>query len=400
MQLADHPIFHFLGSHALGTSAATTLVASLPFTPEMLDARGALDPKYTALGAMIGGRASMLKAWVGRRNKPEGQAITEVVHEIEGGTDPSSAKVLNMLGRISSLTGDVGSFPSLSAGLQEKAAAEDARGRAAVARAVITDDFPLVFDEPLKGVLQLDGVGIRPGAGRRILAVFAVDGGTLLPQPRPDGKPGWYYPLAVRLIALDRQGAVIRQIDTVRHFVSADSLATRQYLTGYVELPVPAGVYQVRGLLSSPSTNAGATASRDGIDLRLDENALQLSDIIMGRESSNLAWRFGQQSIPLNPLNAFPWGGNALIFYEAGGLTPGAQYETTFSIRRSGQSAGDKALVEVVSAFQADDTYQVRTQSLGLEQLKPGSYRLNVSLSDPKSGQVVVRSQDLIILSK
>jgi hypothetical protein len=394
----DRPIFHFLGSHALGTTAATTLVASLPMTPEMLDSRGTLDPKYSALGEYVRGRRESLYAWSKSRDAiDKNPEFFEAIKMIQQGRNPRSGAVLATLGA-SAARG--GSMPLMSPNLQEKAAAENERGRSTVIAGVSTDGFPQTFDRQLDAVVQLHGIGIGPGEQRRVLAVFALDGKGLTPQSRPDGKPGYFYPVAIRLVALDRSGGIVRQLDTTRNFVTADSLGTGQHLSGFLELPLPAGIYQVRALFSQPGTNAAAAGARDGIDLTGKSSELDISDLLLGREGSNLAWRFADQPFPLNPLNAFPRSTDAVLLYEISGLAPGVKYETVLAVRRPGDKPTSKPAIEVTTAFEPTGAYQLVRQGVGLSQLKPGPYWLEVTLRPVGGDREVSRKQALNILEK
>jgi hypothetical protein len=394
---SDRPIFHFLGSHALGTTAATTLVASLPMSPEMLTSRGVLDPRYGALGEYIGGRRDMLKSWSTTPDARKNPEFFAAIKEIQQGRHPRSGRVL---GEIAAAGARGGSAPLFSPGLAEKSAAENERGRRTVITGVSSDGHPREFARQLDAVVQLHGVGIGPGETRRVLAVFAIEGKGLVPRPRPDGRAGFYYPIALRLVAMDRHRGIVRQVDTLRNFVTADSLGPGQHLTGYVEFPVPAGSYQVRALITSGDNDAGAAGARDDIDLTGHRAELTLSDLILGREGSTLTWRFAAQPFPLNPLNAFPRGTDAELLYELGGLTEGKEYRVRMSVRRPGDAPTRKPLVETLFTVRPASSYQLVRRVLGLRELKPGGYNLTVTIDEAGSDRSVSRSRVLNILDQ
>src|SRR5690606_9501932 len=126
-----------------------------------------------------------------------------------------------------------------------------------------------------------------------------------VPKPRPDGGPGVLYPIAFRVIALDRAAGLVRQLDTTRTFLAQDTLRGDQHLTGLLELPVPAGVYRVRALVTQPGSESGTGVGRDSVSLPAAPRDLVLSDLILGRGQGGMAWQYGAESVPLNPLNAF-----------------------------------------------------------------------------------------------
>lgn len=368
-------VFHFLGSRALGTTAGTTLVAALPMNAEILDARSDLDMSYAKVAAELRNlqaatatnrsRASLMRRNLGSPNSPGGNPLPV------------------MGGRLHANT------------LQR----EIDKNRKAIAAGVSTDGFPLVFKQSLDAVVQVYGVGFGTGETKRVLAVFAVPGRNLVPQPRPDGGPGLLYPIVIRLIAMDRAGGQIRQLDTTRVFLSRDTLRGEQHLTGTVELAVPPGMYQIRALLTSPGAEGGASAGRDSIQIPATTRDLMLSDVILGREGA-ITWTYAGTKIPLNPLNAFPRGSDAEMFYEVGGLIKGNSYEVSIAVRKPDDKATSKPLSEVSFTFDAEAEYQRVTRGIGLQQVKPGQYLLQVTVKEKGSDRSITRLRALNVLEK
>jgi tetratricopeptide (TPR) repeat protein len=369
-------VFHFLGSRALGTTAGTTLVAALPMNADLLDARSDISSSYAGMAAQLR-NAALAQESIRGRNRG--------LFRTQGDGDPKSeTQQMNRVNtRISAHT------------LQR----EVTKNRKAIAAGVSTDGFPLTFKKSLEAVVQVYGVGFGAGEARRILAVFAVPGRMISPQARTDGGPGLLYPISVRLVAMDRAKGIRRQLDTTRVFLTRDTLRGEQHLSGTLELPVPAGMYDVRALVTSPGLDAGASAGRDSISIPASPKALQLSDLILGREGM-LIWNFTGQKVALNPLNAYPRGINADLFYEAGGLTPGATYETTVAVRKPDDKPNSKAAVEVTTSFEARTDYQQMSQGIGLSQLKPGNYWLVVTITPKGENAGVTRKQALNILER
>jgi tetratricopeptide (TPR) repeat protein len=367
-------IFHFLGSRALGTTAATTLVAALPLNAEILDARSDMSTEYSKLASQI------------RNSALAEQTRQSRLGLVRRGTQVSDDRSLAQMvppagGRFSAAT----------------AQREIIKNQKAIAAGVATDGFPLVYKKSLEAIVQVFGVGFRAGEAHRILAVFAVPGRMITPRPRPDGGPGLLYPISIRIIAMDRERGIIRQLDTTRVFLTRDTLRGDQHLSGTLELPVPPGMYQVRALVTSPGLNAGASAGRDSVNIPPSPRDLVLSDLILGREGE-ITWNYAGQKVGLNPLNAFPKGANAELFYEVGGLTPGAKYEATIAVRRPEDHADTKPAVQVSAPLEARAGYQQVNQGIGLAQLKPGAYWLMVTLKEATGDRSVTRRQALNIL--
>ncbi len=378
-------IFHFLGSRALGTQAATTLVAALPLTPGMLDARGNLDPRYTAMASDLEARMAQVKGTQGQnQNHP---VNLSGLWDGRRGSAGSSIKI-----------GEQGAFGVSAQFRPEVAYKEIRRGRDAIAAGVTTDAFPRTFKRDLGAITQVYGVGLRPGEPPRILLTFAVPGRNLSPGDRGDGGAGIAYPVSIRVIAMDRTQGIIRQLDTTRLFVARDTLRGEQHLAGLLELPVPPGSYQVRMLVSSPGLDAASGQGRDSVEVPAPNQPLFLSDLVLGREGSGLSWQYGGRAVALNPLNAFPHGTDAELFYELGGLTSGARYQVTTSVRRAPADPKEKPALQIAFDLEPLAAYQQVTRGIGLANLKPGSYLLEVTVKEAGTTRQVTRRRSLNIL--
>ncbi len=370
-------IFHFLGSRTLGTTAATTLVAALPLTPELLDSRASLDSRYAGLAARIQNyraQASELNLRKGRILRPPEQMV-------------------GALGMDKDATGG----GRLSAAVLQR---EVNRNQKAIAAGVTSDGFPQVFKKPLDAVVQVYGVGFDEGETHRILAVFAVPGRNLVPKQRTDGGPGVLYPISIRLIAMDREHGIIRQLDTTRTFLTREPLTGEQHLTGLLEMAVPPGTYQIRSLVTAPGVDAATGAGRDSVAIPASPKALVISDLILGRTESGVSWSYAGTKVPLNPLNAYPRGSDADLFYELGGLSDGASYQVTMSVRRAEADRRDKPAVQSSFTLAATGPYQQVTRGVGLANLKPGAYLLEVTVRETGTEREVTRRRALNILEK
>lgn len=374
-------IFHFLGSRTLGTTAATTLVAALPLTPEMMDSRASLDSRYAGLAARIQSSITFAKSMELRSRVTSPMAIR--------GQE-------NGLQRVQMERDSRGGGRFSSAALQR----EINLNRKAIAAGVATDGFPQVFKKPLDAVVQVYGVGFGSGETRRILAVFAVPGRNLVPKPRPDGGPGVLYPISVRLIAMDREHGIIRQIDTTRTFLSKEELKGDQHLTGMLEMAVPPGTYQIRSLVTAPGVDAASGAGRDSVRIPESPEDLIISDLILGRQESGMSWTYAGNKVPLNPLNAYPKGADADLFYEVGGLHNGTAYQVTTAVRKADADPTDKPAVQSSFTLTATGAYQQVTRGLGLTNLKPGAYNLEVTVKETGSDREVTRRRALNILDQ
>ena len=336
-------LFHFCGSLALGTSAATTLVAMLPLNPEMIGARSGLDPRFAALEGEL------------RRTDASGRSIV--------------------------LTGN-------SSGMARRLTESLVRdGRNDIAVGLSTDDFAPEFAHEIRPLAQFFALG-QPGFGTgRVLTVFAFAGEQLTPTPL--ARSGVAYILAFRLIATDAQGHVRRQ-DTTRYFSASDTLREGQYLYGTVELPLDSGTWDVKLLVTQPNMDAGGAIERQRVTL-VGGAELGLSDLVFGREASGLVWRSPDGAVPLSPLDAYPRSGTVEVYYELSGAESGRQYQTQLELTGvSGDAEGD---VRLEFTEEAHDRVLRLRRSVALDPLKGGQYRMTVTLTELGTKRTVTRSR-------
>lgn len=340
----ERRVFHFEGSKALGLGAPTTLAAE-PLPDEgWLWARGELDPAYRRLAFELG------------RSSPVPFNCRKWVREVA---------------------------------LKERSDAETG---------LRSDSYTLLFPKPLDPVVQMYALG-RPDLGTgRILVVFALSGRQLAAHERDTLTPaGVWYPLTTRIGATDSAQRRAIGLDTTRNFLARDTIGAGAHLTGALELRVPAGRYDVGAAFFQADAKVGGSVERDGLDLRPGRDGLYLSDVVLGRIGSGLAWVYEGDSIPLNPLGAFPRGEAAQVFYELSGLVPGRLYSHQVDLFPIKDPHSKDRIRLRFAEVAADSALRVR-RTLGLGELKPGQYRLVVEVRESDSSRRVSREQTLTII--
>lgn len=370
-------------------------------TTAEMDDRGAIwvrhgkpdDRRFTS-----GGLA--LEAWLYQRGVDAGLVLFFIESDFDGQSGASvlvpTPAGLNGLG-INQLCGGGGGFcdqllrygapagvwngiSSNGAALAGARQMADARavGRERIRRATTTDAAPLSFATSLEPLVQIYGLRARSMSRPVALAAFAIPADKLV-GTRPAAAAGrTVYSLQMRLSLLDRTGRRF-DVDTIRHFAVPRPLEKGQFLTGTLELVVPPGTYQ-SSLLITQADAGGALAALPRIEVPDLGRSLAVSSVILGLRTGSTAWNSGTQVVALNPLGAFTERGEAELYYQVTGLKSGERYTTTlefFTTDRPDKS--DLTLTFDNSARHAAEEVQ---RTIGLENLKPGRYRLQVSIKE------------------
>jgi hypothetical protein len=357
-------LVHFCASRRLGSTAATTLVPMLPLYHDLVESRGALDPRYAYLAAQLQDLA--LRSKLSKQG-----AQLNAMGAAGGDSYNSSLTDLGLLVR-----------PEDAAAMQES-------GRRQLTTALHTDTYVQRYESSLKPVVQLYAVG-EPGPSARLLIVFAIPGDRLKAETRP-GVTGVIYPLSIRTIAVGPTGLDVLRRDTTRFFRVADTLKAGSWLNGLLELPLPTGQHDVRVLFTQPDGPAAAAAGRDAMTAGAP-GRLALSDLVSGRQGAGLVWAHGGDPVPLNPLDTYSRASAMELYYDLTGLVPGKSYRTTIELANTlAISRGDA--VRVSFDDKATAPAQHVRRSLDLKTLKGGQYRLVLTVEDVATGTKVSRER-------
>lgn len=220
-----------------------------------------------------------------------------------------------------------------------------------------------------------------------------------------------HYPLRFRLVVSDSSDGVIARLDTLRVFAARQALRNPAYLTGRLTVPLPPGRYRYRLLVTSPDGEAGDLVSDSLRVEALDGRRFAVSDIVVGREGSGLVWVPPPgDTVRLNPLQRFPEGGAAELYYEIYGLSSGATYHTVVRLSREGGRSLFGAIrglfgggrSPVLLEFDAPATGPLTRvhRGIALRDVPKGNYRLTVIISDPATGASATRTQRFQVVAR
>jgi hypothetical protein len=172
----------------------------------------------------------------------------------------------------------------------------------------------------------------------------------------------------------------------------ADVLDHQQRISGWFELPLPAGNWQVAVKVGQDNHPAGAFALARDLVIGADAT-LGMSDIVIGRKDSPEWPATDEVKFPLNVHGAYTEREAAELFYEVRGIARDSSYRTTIDVRPA--HAGDPGGIRIANTDRSGGGVLRLRKTLGLERLRPGSYILTVTVTS--NGKSVSRSRPLLI---
>jgi len=307
---------------------------------------------------------------------------------------------------------------------------ERSAGRHAIRTGTTTDTYRQRFGIPLEAVVSdFVAAGSAAQPGQSVHVVFAIPADRLAPEPGGDAG-GVLYPLHFRLLVSDERDSLIARLDTLRVFSARQVLRSPSYLSGRLSMPLPPGRYRYRLVVDTPDGLAGQLVQRDTLRMpALDGRSITASDLVVGRAGAGLVWLRRARSdsavagtggaggtgglavdtVLLNPLDRYPVGSVAELYYELFGLASGVSYHTEVRLER----VGGRSLFgrigglfggrrpPVLLEFDATAAGPVTRihRGVSLRGVAPGNYVLSVILSDPASGTRVTRQRRLQVVA-
>jgi GWxTD domain-containing protein len=287
-------------------------------------------------------------------------------------------------------------------------------GKRSITVGTTSDSYAQRFEQSLEVVTTEFVVGTGPAvegdadsAAQTLHVVFAIPGERLSAETADEGVR---YPLRFRLVVSDSTDHPVVQLDTLRVFAARQHLRNPAYLTGRLAVPVPAGDYRYRLLITNPDGSAGDLVS-DTLHVEdLRPRRFAVSDVVVGREGSGLVWLPPGDTVRLNPLNRFPEGSAAELYFEIYGLAAGAPYHTVVRLDREGGRSVFGAIrglfggrrSPVLLEFDAPAQGPVTREHRGIElrDIPKGNYRLTVIISDPATGASATRTQRFQVVAR
>ncbi|KPK02188.1 MAG: hypothetical protein AMS20_12410 [Gemmatimonas sp. SG8_28] len=292
---------------------------------------------------------------------------------------------------------------AMGASVQQRALTEERRmGERTVAVGTTTDSYPIRFASELDAVIQRHVVsGERPGEAVVLLA-FSVPGDQLAPEAWSDRIA---YRLSVRAV-VSVAGEPVAFLDTLQTVTVDHVFGAEEFMHGHVAIPVPAGEYELQVVLTEPRRDAGRLAIDDELLVPdFESDRFQISDIVVGRVGGGSRWIAGDDTVSVTARRRFPAPSRLQVYYEVHGLNPGDGYRSRLEVRKRGGGSvfgffkrlfggGGAPIALAFDGVASGPTTRI-LQTVDLEDLAAGSYRLRISVESPDGERSVDQEIDL-----
>lgn len=121
--------------------------------------------------------------------------------------------------------------------------------------------------------------------------------------------------------------------------------------------------------------------------LRLDADAVALSDLILGRQNDLVRWH----DVAMNPLGTWTKGSAMSVYAELRGIAPGTEARAAFEVRQLDRINGRPA-VRVTSTATTVTGVTPIERTIALGRLGTGIYRITLTV-ETDSGAKLVREK-------
>ncbi|MDX2206914.1 MAG: hypothetical protein SFU57_04675 [Gemmatimonadales bacterium] len=256
--------------------------------------------------------------------------------------------------------------------------------------AITTDSDSPPYLRPWNAVIRSFAVGSGSDTSGRALVTFAIPVRPLKADTLSDGRLSWR--VHFRSVAYRGADGQSRALDTTRTFVT-DGVPRNAKLMALLEFPLGAGRWQLAVKAWQKSDSSGAYALRR--ELVVDSGpGLTITDMVTGI-AGGLHWPAGAE-FPVNTLGAWPERSEVELWFQVRGLQEGTPYRTRFEILPADPGRKERISIAADEISQGPITTVQRT--LGLERLRPGNYRLVVTVE--AGGEMARREQEILVVKR
>ncbi len=271
-------------------------------------------------------------------------------------------------------------------------------GAASIEVGTTTDTYELQFPRRMGVVADLVAVG-RGREGGLTHLVFGIIAATLrVDQVGTES----FYPVRIRLVALDRRDRPVASLDTTVTIRYQRELKPDEFAVGRVELPLPRGTWRYRASLQQ-GDSSGVVLPRDSVTVAdIYSGRLSLSDLALGSPGRAIPWvTDAADTVLLAPSALFRRGSEIRLYYETGGVTRGLRYRHEITVLRPEGRGGRRGRPLVALSFdeEARDSVMRSHRSVRLERLKEGGYVVEVKVTGP-DGESQLRRRAIRLIDR
>lgn len=256
--------------------------------------------------------------------------------------------------------------------------AERAMSRQSLRAATTTDSYHDRFSHRLPARVDFGAFGLD-STGARLYVAFAVP---FVPLRAAWLGEGIEYPLRVRLSGFSEAGDRLVTLDTVARPLTHEILGER-WLAGTLSVPIPPGRMRLR-IAFQDGDSVGTLLPIRSFEV-LPTGKLEMSDLVVGVQSQPWQARLEDgERVAMAPLGFIQRSQRAELAYEVT-VPPGAALQTQLTVIRADDRAGvvsNERLTPPVGLGR-----QLVRHVLDIHKLKPGLYRIEVTVTDGLGGR-------------
>ncbi len=250
-------------------------------------------------------------------------------------------------------------------------------------------DTPLILD-PWNAVVQSFAIGTERDGSNRLLLTYAIADTSLAADTLLDGRR--LIRTDFRIVAYETGSGRVIEVDTMRRVTRTGPTEPGDHVSGYFEIPLPAGRWQIAVRAGQPVAEPRLYSLHRPVVVDVGAGPA-LGDLVTGIEGGAPTWPAGGEAFPLNPRAAWPEGGTIELYTELRGVPAGTAARMTIAVDPVEQDRRDG--IRVTQDLVTDGTVTPIRRSIGLQTLPAGSYRLRVTVDI--GGTTVSRERTVLI---